>query len=58
VKALESGARVPIANNMLAIKAALELAGIWFATDSIGGPIKGRSAPTVDDPENRQSDVD
>jgi DNA-binding transcriptional regulator YiaG len=40
VKDYESGKRVPIANNLEAIKRALESGGIVFAESTISGPIK------------------
>lgn len=39
VKDYEGGRRVPIANNLEAMKRALETAGIEFGTSSIAGPI-------------------
>ena len=39
IKDYESGKRTPIANNVQAIKAALEAGGAWFKPDSVGGPI-------------------
>jgi transcriptional regulator with XRE-family HTH domain len=42
VKDYEAGKRAPIANNLEAIKGALEAAGIKFTDDSVGGPIKRR----------------
>jgi ribosome-binding protein aMBF1 (putative translation factor) len=41
VKDLESGKRTPIANNLEAIKRALEAGGIQFGDASISGPLKG-----------------
>ena len=38
VKDYESGKRVPIANNMLALKAALEAGGVDFQLVSVAGP--------------------
>lgn len=40
VKDYESGKRTPIANNLEAIKRALEAGGIRFTDDSVSGPIK------------------
>lgn len=40
VKDYESGKRTPIANNLEAMKRALEAGGIRFTKDSISGPIK------------------
>lgn len=40
LKDYESGKRVPIANNLEAIKKALESGGIVFTAKSISGPIK------------------
>jgi ribosome-binding protein aMBF1 (putative translation factor) len=42
VKDLESGKRTPIANNLEAIKRALESAGIEFGEKSISGPIQAQ----------------
>lgn len=42
VKDYESGKRTPIANNVEAIKRALEGAGMVFSDTSISGPIKPR----------------
>ncbi len=39
IKDFESGKRTPIANNLEAIKRALEAGGIWFGEAEIGGPI-------------------
>lgn len=43
VKSYEAGERTPIANNLAAIKAALEKAGIKFTADGVKGPIEGRN---------------
>ena len=40
VKDYEGGRRMPIANNLEAIKKALESGGIKFTATSISGPIK------------------
>ena len=40
IKDFESGKRAPIANNVLAIKAALEGGGIKFTAETVGGPIE------------------
>lgn len=40
LKDYESGKRIPIANNLEAIKKALELGGMSFTDDSVRGPIK------------------
>lgn len=40
LKDYESAKRTPIANNLEAIKAALEAEGIVFSKNSISGPIK------------------
>jgi ribosome-binding protein aMBF1 (putative translation factor) len=40
VKDYESAKRTPIANNLEAIKRALELNGIEFSRNSVKGPIK------------------
>jgi DNA-binding transcriptional regulator YiaG len=40
VKDYESGKRAPIANNLVAMKKALEAGGISFTANSISGPIK------------------
>jgi ribosome-binding protein aMBF1 (putative translation factor) len=42
IKDYESGKRVPITNNLDAIKRALENGGIIFTQDSIRGPIASR----------------
>ena len=39
VKDYEGGKRVPIANNLEAMKRALEDAGMIITADSVGGPI-------------------
>lgn len=39
VKDFESGKRQPIANNLTALKSALEAGGIRFTGDGISGPI-------------------
>ena len=39
IKDYEAGKRTPIENNVLAIKAALEDAGMKFTTETVGGPI-------------------
>ena len=44
VKDYEGGKRTPIANNLEAIKKALEGGGIKFTADSVRGPIK-QAAP-------------
>lgn len=44
VKDYEGGKRTPIANNLEAIKKALEGGGIEFTVDSVRGPIK-QAAP-------------
>jgi DNA-binding transcriptional regulator YiaG len=41
VKDYEGGKRTPIANNLAAIKKALESEGIRFTADSVSGPIHG-----------------
>ena len=45
VKDFESGKRTPIFNNVLAIKAALEDAGMVFGEGSISGPVPARDPP-------------
>ena len=40
VKDYESGKRTPIANNLLALKAALEDGGMQISADAVSGPIK------------------
>lgn len=40
IKDYEAGKRTPIANNIEAIKRALEKAGMKITADSISGPIK------------------
>lgn len=40
VKDYEGGKRTPIANNLEALKKALESAGMTFTTDSVRGPIQ------------------
>lgn len=40
VKDYEGGKRTPIANNLEAIKKALENGGIRFTADSVSGPMK------------------
>jgi transcriptional regulator with XRE-family HTH domain len=40
VKDYESAKRVPIANNLEAIKEALEMAGMKITADAVAGPIK------------------
>jgi transcriptional regulator with XRE-family HTH domain len=40
VKDYEGGKRTPIANNLEAIKKALENEGIRFTADSVSGPIR------------------
>ena len=40
IKDFESGKRTPIANNVEAIKKALEVGGISFGSASISGPIR------------------
>jgi hypothetical protein len=40
VKDYESGKRTPIANNLEAIKKALEKGGMRFTANSISGPVK------------------
>jgi predicted transcriptional regulator len=40
IKDFESGKRTPIANNLEAIKKALESGGMKFTATSISGPIK------------------
>ena len=40
VKDYESGKRTPIANNLLALKAALEAGGMQITEDAVLGPIK------------------
>lgn len=42
IKDLESGKRTPIANNLEAIRRALEAAGIEFGDRSVAGPIKAQ----------------
>lgn len=43
LKDYEAGKRVPIANNLDAMKRALEKAGMTITADSVSGPISGRS---------------
>ena len=40
VKDYESGKRVPMANNLSALKAALEAGGMKIRPDAVSGPIK------------------
>ena len=40
VKDYESGKRVPIANNLSALKVALEAGGMKITPDAVSGPIK------------------
>ena len=40
VKDYESGKRVPIANNLAALKSALEAGGMKITHDAVSGPIK------------------
>lgn len=42
VKDFESGKRTPIANNLAALKTALESGGMQFTDTSVSGPIAGR----------------
>ena len=42
VKDYESGKRDPIANNLKAMKHALEEGGMKFSEDGVSGPIRGR----------------
>jgi predicted transcriptional regulator len=39
IKDFESGKRTPIANNVEAIKKALESGGMWFGDAVVGGPV-------------------
>ena len=50
IRNFEAGARVPHGNNLRAIRAALEEAGIWFATDgrSLGFAAKGKGIKRKD----------
>lgn len=45
IKDFESGKRTPIVNNITAIKAVLERAGIAFTETSVSGPIETKNPP-------------
>jgi DNA-binding XRE family transcriptional regulator len=45
IKDFESGKRTPIMNNVFAIKAALEDAGIVFGENSVSGPVPAKDPP-------------
>lgn len=48
IKDFESGKRTPIANNLEAIKKALEAGGIWFGDAVVGGPVAADKQPQPD----------